>query len=114
MAVIEYMMVKDGPRRQVPEFVGDRGHWYSPIDSTYIGWVDDSRDYYVPDTVLTLTKAQLVARQLLVHAEYPMRKPETVEHMQNNTKPDVMTEAEVTAQVEEWYDAFVTSNTTNG
>ena len=33
MAVIEYMLVKEGAGRKVPEFVGDRGHWFNPSDN---------------------------------------------------------------------------------
>ena len=69
MAVAEYMMhrIEGGTRRAVPEFIGDRGHWQSPIDKSYIGWIDDARDYYVPDTVTTLTKAEFVTRLLTIH-----------------------------------------------
>jgi hypothetical protein len=113
MAVIEYMMVKDGPRRQVPDFVGDRGHGFNPIDNTYLGWVDDVRDYYVPDTVLTLTKQQCVERALRIHAVYPQRKFQTQEMVVSGTPGDIMNDAEVTAAAEEQYDWIVAQNTPN-
>jgi hypothetical protein len=111
MAVIEYMMhrIDGGNRRAVPEFVGDRGHWMSPIDQSFIGWVDDSRDYYVPDSVVTLTKEQFVARQLTIHASHPFMKP-FEPGIEPPTEPTAMTVEEVTAQAESWYDSFVEQN----
>ena len=107
MAVIEYMLVKDGHKRQVPEFVGDRGHWMSPIDNTFVGWIDDVRDYYVPDTIVTLTKEAFVTRQLAIHAHNPMTKGVPGSVMGDR---ETMTNEEVTAQAQAWYDEFVTKN----
>ena len=108
MAVIEYMLYKDAHKRQVPDFVGDRGHWMSPIDNTFIGWVDDVRDFYVPDTIVTLTKEALVARQLAIHAHSPMTK--FVGEGSPMSETINMTNEEVTVMVEAWYDDFVAKN----
>lgn len=110
MAVIEYMMhrINGSNRRAVPDFVGDRGHQQSPIDGSFIGWVDDDRDYYVPDSVEVLTKEQFVTRQLTIHASHPMMNPPDMENFE--AEPTAMTEAEVTAASEAWYDAFVAQN----
>lgn len=108
MAVIEYMMhrYEGGTRRKVPEWVGDRGHWMSPIDSSFIGWVDDVRDYYVPDSVVTYTKEQFVQRQLTIHASHPfVNRQDSLE-----LEPTVMTETEVRTMSEAWYDDFVSKN----
>ena len=109
MAVIEYMLYKDAHKRQVPDFVGDRGHWMSPIDNSFIGWVDDVRDYYVPDTVITLTKSEFVTRQLAIHAQVPFRKGVGDEIGPGGERENMTTE-EVTVQAEAWYDDFVTKN----
>lgn len=111
MAVIEYMLVRDMHRRQVPEFVGDRGHWMSPLDNSFIGWVDDVRDYYVPDTIVYYDKAGFVARQLAIHAQHPFTKPDP----SGPEGPEIanrinMTNEEVVAQMESWYDDFVARN----
>lgn len=110
MAVIEYMMhrVNGGTRRAVPEWVGDRGHLSSPVDGSLIGWVDDNRDYYVPDTVVTLTKADLVTRQLTIHASHPFMN--VTENEDGTTTETPMTDAEVTTMTETWYDGFVAKN----
>lgn len=109
MAVIEYMLYKDAHKRQVPDFVGDRGHWMSPIDNSFIGWVDDVRDYYVPDTIVTLTKTEFVARQLAIHAQVPFTKA-VGDAIGPGGERENMTTEEVTAQAEAWYDDFVTKN----
>lgn len=108
MAVIEYMMhrINGSDRRAVPDFVGDRGHQQSPIDGTFIGWIEDDRDYYVPDSISILTKEQFVTRQLTIHASHPM-----MNHSEDpEVEPTEMTDAEVTTASEEWYDAFVAQN----
>jgi len=112
MAVVEYMLHRDNAgRNQVPDFIGDRGHWGSPINNTFLGWIPDNRDYYVPDTLETLTKEQCVARQLAIHAQYPMRVPLMDPILQPDTERPVLTTEEVTQQIENWYDFFVAQNT---
>jgi len=109
MAVIEYMLhrVNGGTKREVPSFVGDRGHWISPIDGSYIGWVDDSRDYYVPDSIVYLTREQFIARQQAIHQQQPF----VIESDPLSENPPAsLTEQEVTDQMGAWYDAFVTKN----
>lgn len=108
MAVIEYMLhrVNGSARKEIPGWVGDRGHWMSPIDGSFIGWVDDTRDYYVPDSVVTLSKADLVARQLAIHEIQPF----TSMQEDPSVEPVAMTDSEVTAVVEAWYDEFVAKN----
>lgn len=108
MAVAEYMLTNNegDHRRFVPGFIGDRGHWYNPVDHTFIGWISDNRDFYVPDTIVYLDKAAFVARILGMHAANPMRKMSPNPAVQG----DIMTEAEVTTMAEEWYDAFVEKN----
>ena len=107
MAVVEYMMHRrnGGKQRDVPGFIGDRGHWMSPIDKSLTGWVDDTPDYYVPDTVVRLTKEEFVQRQLTIHASHPFTTGDAIDE-----EPTEMTEAEVRAQAEAWYDNFVADN----
>jgi hypothetical protein len=107
MPVVEYKMhrVNGGTRRQVPDFIGDRGYHMSPIDGTLIGWVDSSADYHVPDTLVSFTKEEFVQRQLTIHASHPftsMNEP--------GEEATTLTDAEVRTQSEAWYDEFVTKN----
>lgn len=110
MAVIEYMLLRDNGSHQrfTPGFVKDRGYLQSPIDNSLIGWVEDDRDFYVPDTIVTLTKEEFVQRQLAIHAKFPIQG--TVE--EESGEADILTEDEVRAGAEEWYDNFVFKNTT--
>jgi hypothetical protein len=78
-----------------------------------IGWVVDNAEYYVPGTVTTLTKAELVTRQLGIHATNPERIYTGSETDRDAQEADTdnwrdKTDAEVTAEVEAWYDAYVT------
>jgi hypothetical protein len=106
MAVVEYMFnIDDNGKRYIPGFIDNRGHWYDANTETYIGWIKDSRDFYVPDSIVSLTKEELVQRQLAIHAISPMTSFGNIE-----SGPTVMTEEEVRTQVETWYDAFVVEN----
>jgi len=110
MPVVEYMLHKVGRRGvQAPHWIEDGGHQSSPIDNTKVGWVvpASDREYYVPDSVVELTKQDFVDRQLAIHAESPFLK-------ENEEDPEAdavtMTNEEVTAEAEAWYDQFVEDN----
>ena len=108
--VFEYLMNIDSfQRKRHPGWVEEKGHFHSPIDSSFIGWSPDagSRDYYVPDTVTVLTKEELVQRQLTIHATYPMTKPDPDGTGDGSPEEGFinMTDAEVRSTVEAWYDS---------
>lgn len=110
MAVVEYMLHKyDGDHRyHIPGFIHDRGHWYNPADSTWVGWTKTKPDFYIPDSLLQLTKEDFVQRCIRVHAVQPIMVP-SAEPGPNNMVA-LTTEAEVRAHAEQWYDAFVARN----
>lgn len=109
MAVVEYMLLNEGDhRRHTPGFIGDRGHWYNPADHTLVGWVKDNRDFYVPDTIVTLTKEQLVQRGLAIHAVVPYIDTTAAGPVSD---PPALTETGVRSMLENWYDNFVAKNT---
>lgn len=110
MPVVEYMQHKEGHRRLVPEYILDRGHWYNPADHTFVGWVEENPDYYVPELV-QLDKAAFVARLLEIHADNPLRQTDDTQLLISETPPPALTTEEVTALGESWYDAFVSKNT---
>ena len=109
MPVIEYKLhaVASGHALQAPPWVIDGGNWYNPTDKTLVGWVpaEADRAYYVPDTVTTLTKAELNTRLLGIHTTTKFKKPLDPEA----TPPtyEDLTEAEVTTMSNDWYDAYV-------
>mgnify|MGYP001181406019 CR=1 FL=1 len=109
MPVIEYkFQISETGRNVIPGYVEDRGHWYNPTDFTYVGWVkaEADREYWVPDTIEELTKAELVTRVLGMHAVNPMKATDSDGSMSDTD----LTNDEVTTMVETWYDAFVTAN----
>ena len=79
---IEYKLHPVTPEgTTTPDFVRDGGHWHNPDNHTYIGVVPSNVEYYIPDTVESLTAAELEIRQLAIHAKYPFSKPEESEDM---------------------------------
>jgi hypothetical protein len=107
MPVAEYKLHKEGHRRLVPEFIDDRGHWHNPVNHTYVGWIEENPDHYVPDTIVYLTKEEFVTRALVIHANNPFRNSTEMTFEDG----DPLTTEQVTAMAETWYDNFVTKNT---
>ena len=93
MTIIEYKLHPSPKGMQIPKFVADGGHFKNPDDFTLIGTVPDGAEYYIPDSVVALTPAELEERQLAIHAKYPMR---------NSEEDRVLTDDEVRALVVDW------------
>lgn len=98
--IIEYMLVREMDLKRAPSWIEDGGYFQNPDDFTLIGWSPDEgqRDYYIPDSVVVLTREELVARQLAIHAKYPARKMDPA----NPGEESVMTEQEVTDMINAW------------
>ena len=98
--ILEYKLHMTAGGLKAPEWVEDGGHWWKSSDKTFIGWSPDEadREYYVPDTVTTLTAEELRTRVLAMHSAAPFKKPS------NEPGQDLvqMTDEEVTAQVNAW------------
>ena len=109
MPVIEYKLhaINSQKHMQAPHWVTDGGNWYNPADKTLVGWTpaEADRDYYVPDTVMTLTKAELNTRLLGIHAVKKFQK--MIDPTEIDPILEDMTEAEVTTMSNNWYDTFV-------
>jgi len=102
MVLVEYKLHKVGKNaKQAPHFIVDGGYHVSPLDNTMVGLVEDEadRDYYIPDTITTLTKEEFMARQAAIHAAHPMTS------MDENMNETTMTAEEVTTIMEAWYDS---------
>ena len=95
--ILEYMLIREAGVKLAPSWVEDGGYFQNPDDFTMVGWSLDagSRDYYVPDTVIVLTRDTMNTRQLAIHAKYPMTDGD------RNT----LTNEQVTAMVNAWCDA---------
>lgn len=111
MAVVEYkehVLYKGDHRRHIPGFIDNGGHWYRKANHSFIGWVKENPEYYVPWTTLNvLTKEAFVQRTIGMHNVEPIL-------IQDPNNPGSMiplaSEAEVRAHAEQWYDNFVAVN----
>jgi hypothetical protein len=106
MPIVEFKKhpVSGGMRgSKIPDFIRGSADYHNPTDDTYVGWVADNRDFYLPDSIVVLDKASFTARMLAIHAVQPMNNAEP----SMESEPVPMTEAEVTAFAEETYDRIV-------
>ena len=100
MKIIEYKLhaPMNGHGMSTPSWVASGGAFYNQDDYTMISANPDTTEYYVPDTVTEYTVAELKARQLALHAKYPMiKRPENP-----GDEAEEMTDAEVEATVDAW------------
>ena len=103
MKLVEYKLHASvfGRGKTTPAWINHGGHYMNPDDHTLMGFVEDPCEYYLPDTLEYYTLPEAVTRQLAIHAKHPMNK------MDHETgELSVMTEAEVQAQMEDWYNAI--------
>ena len=111
MPVIEYKLIKSKNGNEVPPFVKNGGNWQNPADFSMVGWLDpEPRKYWVPDTIVELTKEQFATRLLTMHAATPFQDPEAAENIgtyDSDGAVPLMTDAEVRTMAEAWYDNFV-------
>ena len=98
--ILEYKLHRTEAGMKAPAWVEDGGYFVDSTNNTYIGWSPDEadREYYIPDTVTTLTAAELDTRVLAMHAADAFTKPS--EDGETN-----MTNAEVSAMVTAWVNA---------
>lgn len=105
MPVVEYKLhkvSKNGLR--APDFIDDGGYWSNPADNTMVGWVlpEADREYYVPDTITELSRADFITRLKTMHAANAFQN-EAANPGEDATD---MTEAEVETMAGDWYDSF--------
>lgn len=94
--IYEYMLNRKNKQLIVPEWVEDGGYFYDTATHTMLGWSPNlaNREYYIPDSVVVLTKQDAIDRVLAMH------------HINNMLDVDnnPMSDADVTALVSNWYD----------
>lgn len=107
MPLVEFMLHASSGgvrgRKEIPGFIRGSADFHNPADNTYVGWVPDNRDFYLPDTVKVLTKETFAERMVLLHTANPMRKPTEV----FGEFGEVMTNEEVIAIANDQYDYIV-------
>lgn len=92
--IIEYMLIREAGKKLAPSWIEDGGYFYDPDDFTLVGWSPDlgARDYYVPDSVVVLTRDTLMTRALSINARHPAYTPDRT----------LLTDEQVAAQVNGW------------
>lgn len=107
MAVVEYKLhvINNQGHMVTPPWIQDGGQWHNPADNTMVGWIpaEADRQYWVPDNITTLTKAELNTRMLAIHAARPFDKGDAMLEEDRTA----MTDAEVTTMSNDWYDAYI-------
>ena len=70
--ILEYKMVREMDVTRTPSWIEDGGY-FRKSDNTLIGWspAKADRKYYIPDTVVTLTNEQLIARVIAISKNLP-------------------------------------------
>jgi len=94
--IYEYMLNRKNKQLVIPEWVEDGGYFYDSATCTMMGWSPDlaNREYYIPDSVVTLTKQDAIDRVITMHHVEPMLDEEGT----------TMSDESVTALVSNWYD----------
>lgn len=100
--ILEYKMHMTAGGMKAPEWIEDGGY-YGKSDHTMIGWSPDEadREYYIPDTVTTLTATELETRVLAMHSANPFQNPSA----EPGEDGEEMTTDEVKAEVAAWVSA---------
>lgn len=101
--ILEYKLHMTAGGMMAPAWIEDGGYFMDSSNNTLIGWSPDEadREYYIPDTVTTLTAAELDTRVLALHAANPYKTmPDSPEGEERD-----MTDDEVSAMVTAWVNA---------
>jgi|TARA_R110000822_G_scaffold48462_2_gene127671 hypothetical protein len=93
MQIFEYKLHASPQGLRCPDFIDNGGYWKNPDDFTLVGTVPDGVEFYIPDTVTSMTLAELKTRQIAIHAKYPMF----------NIDDEEMTNAEVETEIDNWW-----------
>lgn len=93
--IIEYKMHMTAGGMRTPEWVEDGGYFSDEATNTKVGWSPDEadREYYVPDTVTTMTLAELKTKLLAMHSANPFQKSDDDGNMSDMTNTEVNTMA---------------------
>jgi hypothetical protein len=103
MIVIEYILdPQDKPRsfnpKTIPSYVKEGGVFLHPDGSERM--IGVGVEGSIPDNIKTFTLEELQARELAIHAQYPMKKYDGV-----NIETETLTHDEIKAGVKVWWDA---------
>jgi len=93
--IIEYKMHMTAGGMRTPEWIEDGGYFSDAATNTMVGWSPEEadREYYVPDTVTTMTLAELKTKLLAMHSANPFKKSAEDGTMSDMTNTEVNTMA---------------------
>lgn len=82
--IIEYKLQMSPGGMTTPYWVLSGGYFYNPDDFSLVGTTQDDavREFYLPDTVVHLTRATLKERQLGINALHPTDPPTSNEQIE--------------------------------
>lgn len=115
MAIVQYKLevIRPGEGATIPIGITDSGFYYSPIDNTFLGWLDTREtEYYMGKsaTAVPITKLDAIDRVLNIHHHYPYMKPDQDLGFSGEANLVPFTDQEVSDQVSEWYDELWNKN----
>jgi len=90
MAYYEYMNELYEGKTKQPQFVTNGGSFYDPENYTYVTYIEDNRNYYIPDTLVELTKEQVLNRALEIHSRVAYKKIICGQGLEDMTEQDVI------------------------
>jgi len=113
--IVEYKLEKVRARsdaKKTPIWIDNGGQWFSPINNSYVGYIRDDVEYYIPSTLKRLTRDSFISRMQTIHASHTLYKTPP---LTDDGSPDV--EAELVAYTDEelvtamgsWWDTFTAS-----
>lgn len=109
MIVIEYKKHLINGATQNPDWVVQGDFFQNPEDNTFIGVVlpEEERDYYIPDSLITLSRDAVINRCLLIHKKFPYKTPQNAD----DTGPMVVcSEEQIIKMVDNFFTNFVNLN----
>lgn len=69
---VEYKLHRNEKGQVVtPGWIVDPGYYYHPNDKTYIGFLPENPEWYVPDYIVVLSQEKFVQRGMAIHKKYP-------------------------------------------
>lgn len=103
--IYEYMLNIDVLKhKSIPGWVEKRlTLFYNDANKTHVGWSpnEGERDYYIPDSVVVLSKQDLVSRALSLHAITPIKQRDYTREEIKNLRKSVVNEPEKSAKRKE-------------
>ena len=99
--VFEYMMHKTKNGIQTPEWVTYGDWFYHPENKTYLMIVDSDRSYYIPDSLVEITKEDLIDRITEINAIVPIR-------IRTEDGKVNLEDSDIESYIDEWWNENIT------